>query len=164
MEAAEKNKGDLLDRIPSFSVVLIMVVLMIAGLAVVPLLSIQYAPSVKERSMTVSYRWNGASARVVEQEVTSRLEGMLASVSGIKNIRSVSKKDRGNISLTFKKNVNIDAVRFEIASLIRQVYPKLPEGVSYPAISLSTAGEKKPSGHHLYAECRPAYPADQGIR
>ena len=142
MEAAEKNKGDLLDRIPSFSVVLIMVVLMIAGLAVVPLLSIQYAPSVKERSMTVSYRWNGASARVVEQEVTSRLEGMLASVSGIKNIRSVSKKDRGNISLTFKKNVNIDAVRFEIASLIRQVYPKLPEGVSYPAISLSTAGEK----------------------
>lgn len=35
----------------------------------------------------------------------------------------------------------MDAVRFEIANLVRQSYPKLPEGVSYPSISLSAVSE-----------------------
>ena len=35
----------------------------------------------------------------------------------------------------------MDAVRFEIANLIRQTYSELPEGVSYPSLSTSGANE-----------------------
>ena len=32
------------------------------------------------------------------------------------------------------------AARFEVASIIRNIYAKLPEGVSYPSVSLNASG------------------------
>src|SRR5690606_20018263 len=52
-------------------------------------------------------------------------------------------KGRGTISLKFKSHTNMDAVRFELANLIRQSYSELPEGVSYPNLSLSAANKNK---------------------
>ncbi len=106
-------------------------------------MSVQLKPSKALPSIHVSYRWQDASAKVIEQEVTSELEGVFNTIKGVKNITSTSDKGRGNISLKFKNNTNIDAVRFELANLIRQSYPKLPEGVSYPSLSLSAANENK---------------------
>ncbi|GAA3561019.1 efflux RND transporter permease subunit [Snuella lapsa] len=77
----------------------------------------------------------------MEQEVTSKLEGMFNTVKGIKNIRSTSRKGSGSISMDFKKHVEMDAIRFEVANLIRQSYSELPEGVSYPSLSKSSANE-----------------------
>lgn len=128
-------------RLPPFSVILVFVVLVIMGAGIMPLLNIQYTPTIKERSMSVSFSWNGASARVIEAEVTSKLEGIISSVAGIGNVNSVSRKDGGTITIGLKPKANIDAIRFEVASLIRRIYPKLPDGVSYPSISVSSTGE-----------------------
>lgn len=131
-------------RISPFSVILSMVVLMIIGAAMIPLLGIQYQPTKKSQTLSVNYSWSGASARVIEQEITSKLEGLFAPISGIKDINSVSRKNGGTISLGFKEDANLDALRFEISSKIRQVYPQLPEGASYPSLSSSTSGEYTP--------------------
>jgi multidrug efflux pump subunit AcrB len=56
-------------------------------------------------------------------------------------VSSVSSKGSDRINLSFKKTVNLDAVRFEIASLIRQAYPELPQQVSFPEISMGTSGQ-----------------------
>ena len=129
------------DRFSSFSVILVLVVLMIVGAAVIPLLNIQYAPSVRQRSLSVSFNWPDASAKLVEQEVTSRIEGLLAGVRGIQNVSSISGQRWGQVSVTFKSKEDADAIRFEIASLLRRIYPELPEGVTYPQLSVSTRGE-----------------------
>jgi len=128
-------------KLPSFSVILIFVVLTIIGAGIMPLLNIQYTPTHVEKNIRVSYFWNGASSRVVEAEVTSKLEGVISSISGIKDVNSVSKKGSGSISISLKPKANIDAIRFEIASLIRRIYPKLPSGVTYPTLSVSSSGE-----------------------
>jgi len=114
---------------------------MIIGASLLPLLNVQLTPSRSLPDLSVSYRWSDASARVIEQEVTSRLEGLFSSVNGIKGVSSVSSKGSGRINLSFKKTANLDAARFEIASLIRQVYSQLPEQVSFPELSMSTSGE-----------------------
>ena len=82
------------------------------------------------------------SAKVIEQEVTSKLEGLFNSVKGIEEISSTSFKGGGAINLRFKEHINLDAARFEIASLIRQSYDDLPEEVSYPYLSLSVANQQ----------------------
>ncbi len=125
----------------SFSILVLFVLLMIVGLSLLPLLNVQLTPSRSLPGLSVSYRWSDASARVIEQEVTSKLEGLFSSVKGIQEVSSVSSKGYGRIDLSFKKNVNLDAARFEIASLIRQTYPNLPEQVSFPELSLSTSGQ-----------------------
>ena len=131
-----------MNRISSFSVILIFVVLTVAGIGVIPLLNIQYRPSEKSSTISVRYSWNGASARVIEGEVTSILEGLISSVSGIKEINSTSRRDGGSITANFNKGTDMDAVRFEIASLIRRIYPKLPEEVTYPTISSASVSDR----------------------
>lgn len=127
-------------RLPAFSVILVFAVLTIVGAGMVPLLNLQYSPSQKEGELSVSYAWNGAPAKLVESEVTSRLEGLIVSISGVKSIESTSYKDWGRINVTLKDKNRIEQIRFEIATLIRQTYNKFPDGVSYPAISVATGG------------------------
>ena len=103
-------------RISPFTVILVMATLMVIGIAMIPLLHVQYAPGVSQKGITVWFNWPGASARVVEQEVTSKIEGTLASISGIREMYSASYKDGGSISLSFKKEARMDAVRFDISS------------------------------------------------
>ncbi len=40
----------------------------------------------------------------------------------------------------FKKGTDIEAARFEVATQIRQIYDRLPDGVSYPWFNMTTAG------------------------
>ena len=127
-------------RLPAFSVILVFAVLTIVGAGMAPLLNLQYEPSQKEGELSISYFWPGAPARLIESEVTSRLEGLVSSVSGVKGIESVTGKESGTINVTLKDKERIEQVRFEIATLLRQTYNKLPDGVSYPAISVATGG------------------------
>lgn len=81
------------------------------------------------------------SARVVEMEVTSRLESMLARIKGIKKISSTSRNGGGSIDLEFDKHTNVDAARFEASTIVRQTWPELPKGVSYPNLQMNRPDE-----------------------
>ena len=131
-------KGGL--RIPSFSVLLIFAVLTVIGAAMLPSLNLQYLPRDKQQTMSVTFYWQDASARVIESEVTSRIEGYIASIKGISRISSMSRKEEGSINITLKKKEDVDAIRFEISSALRSLYDQLPDGVSYPELSVSTGG------------------------
>jgi len=143
----------------SFSVIVVFAALMLMGVSVLPLIDLQLEPSRSLPSLTVSFTWPNASARVIEQKVTTRLEGMFSSVRGIREMNSVSYRGRGTIELSFKKHTNPDAIRFEIASLIRRVYPDLPDQVSYPELSMSTEGRniRPVLTYNLNASASPYY-------
>ena len=132
-------------KFSAFSVLTIFICLTIVGISLIPSLSIQLKPNRPSKSMRISFAWHKASSKVIEQEVTSKLEGLFNSVSGIKEITSTSRKGSGSINLTFKKGVDIDIARFEIANIIRQNYQKLPEGVGYPQLSMRGNSDEKQS-------------------
>lgn len=120
----------------SFSIIVIFIALAIAGYALLPLLPVKLAPSKTLPSITVSFSMQGASARTVEQEVTSRIESVLARINGVKGIDSKSREGGGRVSLNLDRHADMDLVRFEVSTLVRQIWSQLPEGVSYPMISL----------------------------
>jgi multidrug efflux pump subunit AcrB len=68
----------------SFSILTIFILLMIIGASLLPLLNLQLTPSPSLPGISVSYSWPDASAPVVEQEVTAKLEGLFSVVKGIK--------------------------------------------------------------------------------
>jgi len=128
-------------KLSSFSIIIVFVCLSIIGASIIPLLSIQLSPTKTIPSIHVNYTWQDASAKVIEQEVTAKLEGVFNTIRGVKEISSTSNKGGGRIQIKFKKNSNMDAIRFELANLIRQSYSDLPEGVTYPSLSLNAANE-----------------------
>ena len=127
-------------RLSAFSVILVFVVLSVAGAAMIPLLSLQYTPTEKRSSLTVTASWSGASAKLVESEVTQVLEGLASSVEGVGSVSSVSRKGSGTVTVEVKDKRQVERVRFELSTLIRQTWDRMPAGVSYPSISGSSTG------------------------
>ncbi len=84
----------------------------------------------------------GQSARIIESEVTSKLESMLNRMKGIKNIESHSGNGNGSITVHLSEHTDPDIARFEISTIIRQAWPSLPNGVSYPSVQMSGTSEE----------------------
>lgn len=121
--------------ISSFRVITAFVVLSIMGLAVIPLVNMQYQPNSSTNRLYVWYSWPNTSPEIIEREVTSKLEGMLAGLPNLTRIESESHLGRGNINLTFSEITDLQATRLEVSTMVRQLYSNFPNGVSYPQIS-----------------------------
>ena len=133
----------------SFSIILSMCVFMVIGLALIPMLDISNKPRPRQgKTLTIQFSWPNASAKVVEQNATSVIEGLATSVKGVENVSSDSYYGSGRVVVNLKKGVDVSGVKFEIASLLRQIKDKLPEGVSYPSLSGGEiqTGQKKGEG------------------
>ncbi len=123
-------------RPSNFTTLFVLAILMTIGAAVMPLIDTSEQPRAKQgRSLAVSYTWSGTPAKVIEQNVTSKIEGMVSAVKGVQATESESRFGSGRVVVELKPEVSVSAVKFEILSLIRQVYKQLPEGVSFPNLS-----------------------------
>lgn len=122
----------------SFTILMSFCLLTLAGLLLLPRLSVQLNPSQGQNSLTVSYSMPSASPEVIERLVTAKLEGAFSTLQGIIKVSSVSHYHSGYITLFIDKKAEISQLRFEVAMLIRQLYPSLPRELSYPTISLHT--------------------------
>lgn len=128
--------------ISPFTVLLLSAAAALVGLASLRLLHVQYLPQTPDRSIRVSYSMPEASARIVAAEVTSKLEGVLSGATGCTGTTSVSKRGGGRVTVRFRRGTDMAVARFDVASRIRNVYGQLPEGVSYPDVSLDASGQK----------------------
>lgn len=127
----------------SFSVILVMMVLMVVGIALLPLLNVQYTPQESMESLSVSFSYPCSSARIVESEVTSKVEGVMNSLNGVTSVFAESNAESGYgsgyVNVEFKKGTDIEKVRFEAVTRLRQIRKTLPEGVN-PTISGTASG------------------------
>ncbi len=147
-----------LRNLSSFTLIVTFVCLSLIGVVLVPLLPVKLAPSRTLPGLTVSFSMPGNSSRVIEAEVTSKLEAMMARVKGIRKVNSTSDNGSGSISLELDKHADIDVTRFEVSTIIRQTWPQLPEGVSYPQISTRRSDDKASRPFITYTLNAPANP------
>lgn len=125
-----------MNRLSSFTLIVTFVCLALVGVALIPLLSVKLNPSRTLPGFTVRFNMRGTSARVVEMEATSKLEAMLARIKGVKKLNSTSGNGFGRITVELDKHADVDMIRFEASTIIRQTWPELPSGVSYPYIQM----------------------------
>lgn len=128
-------------RLSPFTLIVAFVCLALVGLALVPMLPVKLNPSRTLPGFTVQFSMPGTSSRVVEMEATSKLESMLARIKGVKNLYSTSGNGYGSITVDLDKHADVDAVRFEASTIIRQTWSQLPSGVSYPYIRMKVPDE-----------------------
>jgi multidrug efflux pump subunit AcrB len=121
--------------------VLLFIAIACLSVVAVPRLSVDLLPKDHSTQFIVAFSVTNATPDVVEQQATSLLEGVLAQLSQLKSINSVSNYNEGRITLLFDRKVDMEFKQFEVNALIRQVYPSLPPGVSYPEVQRSGGGE-----------------------
>jgi len=125
----------------SFSVIIVFTLLCLIGIVLIPFISVQFFSTRNLANITVSCYMPGASPEAIESKLTSPIESILLQVKGVKNIYSESGRGGATITLELNKWAVPEESRFEAATLVRQLYPKLPEHTSYPLIYLNRPEE-----------------------
>lgn len=148
----------------SFSIILVMILLMLVGaiFLVTGQLKVQYNPVQENLRLTVYFSGTG-SARVLETEVTSVLEGVLSTVDGVSYVSASTDNGGGSITLNFKKGTNMETTRFDVSTRLRQIRPKLPEG-TYVGLSGSVGGGGRESQQILRYTINADMPAIEIVR
>lgn len=90
---------------------------------------------------------------------TSKLEAMLARVKGIQSISSTSGNGWGSINVSLDKHADAAVARFEASTIIRQTWPELPAGVSYPYIQMASPEQKSQGPFIAFTINAPATPS-----
>ncbi|MFN3316615.1 MAG: efflux RND transporter permease subunit, partial [Raineya sp.] len=121
-----------------FRVVFVFVVLSVVGLSLLPLVSVDLMPARYEPILQVSVAMPQTDPSTIEEKITAPLENAFSQIPHLKKISSVSRYNQATISLHFENAKDLAMARFEVASIIRHIYPKLPVGCSYPEVVQST--------------------------
>lgn len=115
--------GKIMKSLSNFTVCMTMVVIMIIGIALIPRLDVGVKPPPEQgKTLTVTCSRKGASAKVMENSVTSVIEGILSGVKGVESVTSESFFGRCRIRVQMKKTADVTAARFEMSSLLRRIY------------------------------------------
>lgn len=123
-----------------------------------PLLPVKLFPSRQMPAIGVTYTMPNTAPRVIEQEVTSKIEGAIARIPGIRRIDSESRNGGGWVSIELDRHADIDALRFEVSSAVRQLWPSLPEGLSYPHVTTRHSKDESTEPFISYTVTSPKSP------
>jgi len=121
-------------RRPVFATVLSLLVVLI-GLVSFNRLSVREYPKIDEPVVTVSVRYPGASAEVIETQVTKPLEDSIAGIDAVDVITSISRAEQSQISVRFRLEKDADAAAAEVRDRTSRVRNRLPQAIDEPVIA-----------------------------
>jgi multidrug efflux pump len=121
-------------RRPVFATVLSLLVVLV-GLVSFGRLAVREYPKIDEPVVTVSVRYPGASAEVIETQVTKPLEDSIAGIDAVDVITSISRAEQSQISVRFRLEKDADAAAAEVRDRTSRVRNKLPQAIDEPVIA-----------------------------
>ena len=121
-------------RRPVFATVLSLLVLLIGAVSFTRL-SVREYPKIDEPVVTVSVRYAGASAEVIESQVTKPLEDSIAGIDAVDVITSISRAEQSQISVRFRLEKDADNAAAEVRDRTARVRNRLPLAVDEPVIA-----------------------------
>jgi multidrug efflux pump len=121
-------------RRPVFATVLSLV-LVLLGIVSYDRLTVREYPNVDEPVVSVSTSYPGASATIVESQITQVLEGSLAGISGIDVLESTSRAETSRITVRFSSDIDPDVAANDVRDRVSRVRRRLPVEVLEPTIA-----------------------------
>jgi multidrug efflux pump len=121
-------------RRPVFATVLSLVMVLV-GLMAYSRLTIREYPNIDEPQVSVTTNYSGASAEIIESQVTKVLEGSLAGIEGIDTIESSSRAEQSRITIRFRTGIAVDAATSDVRDRVSRVRRTLPDEMDEPVIA-----------------------------
>ena len=125
---------DLSIRRPVLATVMSLVVVLV-GIIAYDRLTVREYPKIDEPVVTVETTFKGASADIVESQVTQILEESLAGIEGIDYMSSISRPERSQITARFRLDREPDAAANDVRDRAARVRGRLPDEIEEPIVS-----------------------------
>lgn len=128
-----KSLGIFIER-PVFATVLNILVILI-GLVAMSKLTVREYPNIDVPVVSVSTNYSGASAYIMESQVTDVLEESLSGIDGVDFIESKSRMGNSQISIHFLLDRDADAAASDVRDRVSRVRSMLPDEIKEPVIA-----------------------------
>ena len=116
-------------------------VLVIFGMFVFSELPVRELPEgIQPPVVQVQTDYKSASAEIIDEEITQKIEDVIGGAEGIKNIDSTSLNGRSRINIEFNTDINLDNAANDIRERVSRVVDNLPSESSPPQILKRAAG------------------------
>ncbi|MBO2009384.1 efflux RND transporter permease subunit [Hymenobacter negativus] len=102
-------------------------------------LAIREYPSVDPPIITVQTSYTGASADVIQSQITEPLEEGINGIAGIRNLSSTSRDGASTITVEFDLDVDLEAAANDVRDKVSSAQGKLPRDVDPPTVSKANA-------------------------
>ncbi len=119
---------------PVFATVLSLILLLIGAVSYTRL-SVREYPRIDTPVVTVTTNYTGASAEVIETQVTKPLEDSIAGIDAVDVITSISRAEQSQITVTFRLEKDPDSAAADVRDRVSRVRAKLPRTVDEPVIA-----------------------------
>ncbi len=121
-------------RRPVLAVVMSLLIVLIGAVSFKGL-SLREYPKIDEPTVTVTTRYVGASAEVVESQVTKPLEDSIAGIDAVDVITSISRAEQSQITVRFRLEKDADTAAAEVRDRTSRVRNRLPQAIDEPVIA-----------------------------
>jgi hydrophobic/amphiphilic exporter-1 (mainly G- bacteria), HAE1 family len=113
---------------------MLVIIVLILGAISFTRLNVDLLPDINLPIAVVSTEYRGAGPREVEGIVTKNLESVMATVSNVKSIRSISSEGNSLIILEFNQGTDMDFATLDMREKIDLIKRMLPEGIGTPLV------------------------------
>jgi multidrug efflux pump len=127
---------------PVFATVLSLL-LTVLGLFALQRMPIREYPAIDPPVIQITTTYRGASAPVVDSQITEILEGAVAGVEGIKVMSSQSRDERSQITMEFLLSRNVDSAANDVRDRVARALARLPEQADTPVVA-KVDGDSRP--------------------
>ncbi|MBF0392278.1 MAG: efflux RND transporter permease subunit [Alphaproteobacteria bacterium] len=121
-------------RRPVFATVMSLLVLLI-GVISFQRLSVREYPNIDEPVVTVETRYPGASAHIMETQISKPLEDSLAGIEGIDVLSSISRSETSQITVRFRLTRDADSAANDVRDRVGRVRGNLPDDIDEPVVA-----------------------------
>lgn len=115
------------------------ILIVLVGLLSFSRLPVREYPLTDSPVVSVSTNYRGASAEVVEAKVTEPLEREIASIDGIRVIRSDSQEEESRITVEFNMDRNVDEAANDVRDRVARARGRLPDEIEEPRVTKADA-------------------------
>ncbi|MBA3849982.1 MAG: multidrug transporter AcrB [Opitutus sp.] len=130
--------SDVSIRRPVVALVASIIIVLVGTLSFLRLPVREY-PLIDSPIVTVETSYRGASAEVVEAKVTEPLEREIASIDGIRVIRSDSQEEQSRITVEFNLGRNVDDAANDVRDRVSRARGRLPDEIQEPQVTKADA-------------------------
>jgi len=126
--------SDICIRRPVFATVLSLIVVLVGAVSY-SRLSVREYPKIDEPVVTVATTYLGASADIIETQVTKPLEDSIAGIEGVDVLTSISRPEQSQITVRFRLDREPDGAAADVRDRVARVRSKLPQQIDEPVIA-----------------------------
>ena len=110
------------------------VLLLLLGIVALQGLPLSLSPEVEEPALGVRVLWPDASPRLLESEVTSRLESIAQELPSVTEVSSFSSRGAAEVEVRFEPGTPMDRTEVLLRDRLAALRPLLPEDVLAPEV------------------------------